>query len=83
MLYREQLQYDLAESQFKLSLMLNRRYDNLLNLSETYYELSRLAKNQLEPRLQREYLQEAIKYSKGMDADQRTKRLQNELIMLA
>ncbi|HKJ68087.1 MAG TPA: tetratricopeptide repeat protein [bacterium] len=83
MLYREQLQYDLAESQFQLSLMLNKRYDNLLNLSETYYELSRLAKNQLEPRLQREYLQEAIKYSQAMDADQRTKRLQNELTMLA
>ncbi len=82
MLYREQIHYDLAESQFKISLMLNKRYDNLLNLSETYYELSRLAKKQLEPCLQKEYLQEAIKYAEAMDADQRTKRLQNELIML-
>ena len=78
MLYREERKYELAESQFQISLELNDEYGNLLNLSETHYEFSLLFKQQGDTYSQREHLDQAISYAREMGANKRVERLQEE-----
>ncbi len=82
MLYCEQGDYSLAESQLRISLKLNEQYHNLLNLSETYYEFSILASKQSDESRRKQYLMQAIHFAESMDAGYRIERLQNELATL-
>jgi len=82
MLYREQGNFSLAESQLRISLTLNEQYHNLLNLSETYYEYSILASKQDDESRRKHYLKQAIHFAQQMDAGSRIEKLQKELATL-
>ena len=79
MLHREQEMYELAESQFQISIRMNREFGNLLNLVESYYEYSVLMKYLNKTAEQREFLNKALSYCREMQAPRRVERLQLEL----
>jgi len=79
LLAREQHMYEVARSQFLVSIDINKEYGNRLSLLEACYELSLLEKIQqnIEARLQ--YLQQALVYAESMNAGPRIAFLRQEL----
>ncbi len=80
-IYRHKRYFKLAESQFQISISLNKEFGNLQNLAETYTEYSLIMKDQKKYDLQREYLEKAVEYYQQMRAPKRVKRLQDRFEM--
>jgi len=77
-IYRHKGYYKLAESQFQISISLNKEFGNLQNLAETYTEYSLIMKDQKKYELQREYLEKALYYYQQMRAPKRIERLKEK-----
>jgi len=77
-IYRHKGYYKLAESQFQISISLNKEFGNLQNLAETYTEYSLTMKDQKKYELQREYLEKALHFYQQMRAPKRVERLKEK-----
>ncbi len=79
LLHRDQGFLDLAAANFEISIELNAEESNLLNLCETYYEYSVLAKSKGNNIVRVQYLERSLSYAETMRAVPRIHRLQKEL----
>mgnify|MGYP005838949201 CR=1 FL=1 len=78
-LYREQGEFELAESQFEISTRIGIETGNLLCLTETYFEYSKWAKMNDAPARHKEYLEKSLSYARKMHGTQRVERLEGAL----
>jgi len=83
MLHRETGYPELAAAKFDISIEMNKESGNLLNLQETHYEYSLLAKNENDLEKQRYHLEESLAYAEKMGATARIENLKQELKTLA
>ncbi len=83
MLHRERQLFDLAESQFQISIRMNSEYGNLLNLAESHYEYSLLMKKRGKPEQYQKHLEKALSYFQQMRAPRRVERIRQELNSLS
>lgn len=79
MLHTRQGYYELAESEFRISLRVNKEKGNTLNLAETYRAYSELAAAQGNTRNQIEYLRKALSFFQSMQATRRIEQIRKKL----
>jgi len=82
-LYIKQGYYELAESQFDISINIAKEHGNLLYLTECYYEYSVLAEKLGRVVAQRQHLQTSLAYARAMDAEDRTVHIKTMLDSLS
>ncbi len=78
-LHTKQGYYELADSEFRISLRVNNERGNTLNLAETYQAYSELAAAQGNTRNQIEYLRKALSFCQSMQATRRIERIRKKL----
>ncbi len=78
-LYREQGDLEMANSDLHISLNISQEYGNLASLLEIYYDLSLLAAKLEDTEHQKVYLQQALSYAESMGATPRITHLKEEL----
>ncbi|HKJ69577.1 MAG TPA: hypothetical protein VKA68_16595 [bacterium] len=78
-LYREQGDLEMANSDLHISLNISQEYGDLAELLEVYYDLSLLAEKQQDPAQQKTYLEQALSYAESMKATPRIKHIQEHL----
>ncbi|HKJ69935.1 MAG TPA: hypothetical protein VKA68_18415 [bacterium] len=78
-LHTRQGYYELAESEFRISLRVNKEKGNTLNLAETYQAYSELAAARGSTRNQIEYLRKALSFCQSMQAVRRIEQIRAKL----
>jgi len=79
MLHMKQGYYELAESEFRISLRVNQEKGNVHNLAVTYYEYSKLAEQLGKRADQEERLHKSLSLYRSIGASQWIQRIQREL----
>jgi len=79
MLSRDQNYFGRSQKYFERGIEINAEINHLLNLCETYFEYSILARSQDDPVSERQYLERSLYYAEEIRAVPRIARLRNQL----